>query len=249
MAQQSTLALVGAVGGAGTTRTAVECGATLARAGLDVAVLDAAFATQGLAEYVPGRIDPDLTAVVAEEVPLEDALVPVATDLPGKFVAAPARAPFERVARAKTAGAADRFERQIAAASLSHDAVLVDTPPVAANQAVAAVSACDRVALVAPDTRRGTDGVARMTGVLEDVGAAVAGTVATVAGEEPVIEDAVARLPETDATAPGACPTCVDGDATLGPPVAAAVEALLDVELGIDIEESGGVGRFLPGGS
>ena len=248
MGQQSTLALVGAVGGAGTTRTTVECGATLARAGLDVAVLDAAFATQGLADYVPGRIDPDLTAVVAEEVPLEDALVPVATELPGSLVAAPARAPFERVARAKTAGAADRFERQVAAASLSHDAVLVDAPPVAANQAVAGVSACDRVALVAPDTHRGADGVARMTGVLEDVGAAVAGTVATFAGDEPVIEEAVARLPETGVTVPGACPTCVERDATLGPAVAAAVEALLDVELEIDADDTGGVGRFLPGG-
>jgi len=45
----STLALVGVAGGAGTTRTAVEMAATLARADRSVAVLDAAFGTQGLA--------------------------------------------------------------------------------------------------------------------------------------------------------------------------------------------------------
>jgi hypothetical protein len=110
-----TLALVGAVGGAGTTRTAVEFGATLARDGRDVAILDAAFATQGLADYLAGRIETDITRVVADDADLEAALTPVVSDLPGTLVAAPARAPFERVARAKTAGAAERLERQIAA--------------------------------------------------------------------------------------------------------------------------------------
>ncbi|SEO55941.1 hypothetical protein SAMN04487948_103228 [Halogranum amylolyticum] len=44
----TTTALVGATGGAGVTRTAVELAATLARDGRDVAVLDAAYATEGL---------------------------------------------------------------------------------------------------------------------------------------------------------------------------------------------------------
>lgn len=61
-----TAALVGAVGGAGTTRLAVEVGALLAADGDAVAVLDAAFATQGLGDYLDGRLDPDLTALVTD---------------------------------------------------------------------------------------------------------------------------------------------------------------------------------------
>jgi MinD-like ATPase involved in chromosome partitioning or flagellar assembly len=243
-----TLALVGAVGGAGTTRTAVECGGLLATAGYDVAVLDAAFATQGLADYVSGRLPTDLTAVVTEDVPLEDALVPIATDLAGDLVAAPARAPFERVARAKTAGAADRFERAVAAAGFSSDVVIVDTPPVAANQAVAAVSACERVALVAPATRRGADGVARMSGVLEDVGAPAAAVVTTQAGDEDVLPEAVARLPAVDVRDAADCPSCVRDGSPLARPVAALVAATLDVEIEVETPESGGIERFLPGG-
>ena len=63
----TTLALVGATGGAGTTRTAVELAAMGARDGDDVAVVDAAFTTQGLSEYVAGRIDPDLTALLTDD--------------------------------------------------------------------------------------------------------------------------------------------------------------------------------------
>nr|WP_227776770.1 hypothetical protein [Haladaptatus pallidirubidus] len=61
-----TAALVGATGGAGTTRLCIELGAMLAHAGRDVAILDAAFATQGLARHVPGRIGNDLTALLTD---------------------------------------------------------------------------------------------------------------------------------------------------------------------------------------
>ena len=44
----TTLALAGATGGAGTTRTAVELATVGARGGRDVVVVDAGFATQGL---------------------------------------------------------------------------------------------------------------------------------------------------------------------------------------------------------
>ena len=63
MPQTQTLALVGAAGGIGTTRLALESGATLARTGRDIAVVDAAFDTQGLARYVEGRIEVDATAL------------------------------------------------------------------------------------------------------------------------------------------------------------------------------------------
>ncbi|KKF39305.1 hypothetical protein FK85_29590 [Halorubrum saccharovorum] len=65
--QATMLALVGATGGAGTTRTAVELAALGARDVRDVAVVDAAFTTQGLSEYVSGRIGTDLTTLVTDE--------------------------------------------------------------------------------------------------------------------------------------------------------------------------------------
>ncbi len=46
--QPTITAVIGATGGAGTTRTIVEVATTLARTGADVAVFDAAVGSQGL---------------------------------------------------------------------------------------------------------------------------------------------------------------------------------------------------------
>lgn len=240
----ATVALAGAAGGVGTTRLTVECAATLARAGYDVAVLDADYATQGLAAYVDGQLGTDITEVVTEDRELEAAVADYPADTAGRLALAAARAPFERLARAKTAGAAERFEDRMAAASLSHDVVFVDTPPVAANQAVAAVDAAERVALVAPDTVRGADGLARMSGRIADVGAEVDATVANFAGEDPVVRDADAWVPTTDVTDPTDCPSCLSVDETFAPAVAAATEAVLDTSLGLEFEESGRFGNL-----
>lgn len=242
MSSVSTVALAGAVGGAGTTRLALESGATLARAGHDTAILDAAFATQGLADYIPGRLDPDLTAVVADEADLGAATYPVTEDLPGRLRAAPARAPFERLARAKTAGAAKRFEETVSEASLADDFVLVDVPPLAANQAVAAVCACDVVVAVAPDSVRGADGLARLRGRLQDVGAPADAVVATIAGGERVLTGATAAIPRSDVTAPADCPSAAAPDSRLGPPVADFLETVLGLDLGLSFEDGGRLG-------
>src|SRR6056297_1797910 len=101
-----TLALVGVAGGAGTTRTAVEMAATLARADRSVAVVDAAFGTQGLATYVSGRITDDMTAVAVGESTFEAALYDADYDVSAQVAFCPAHAPFERLARAKTPDAA-----------------------------------------------------------------------------------------------------------------------------------------------
>lgn len=170
MTESETLALVGAVGGAGTTRLAVEFAAALARDGRDVAVLDAAYATQGLAQYVEGRIAPDMTALCLDDGSLADGMVDLQLGLPGRVALCPAFAPFERLARAKTPAAARAFEDRVDEAAGWFDHVLVDTPPVAANQAVAATNAADRVALVTPATRRGLDALPRAAGRLVDVG-------------------------------------------------------------------------------
>jgi cellulose biosynthesis protein BcsQ len=159
-----TAALVGATGGAGTTRLTLELGALLAADGRDVAVFDAAFATQGLADYLPGRIDPDLTALLTDDrdEPLSTGLVDVPLDAEtGRLACCPAVAPFERLARAKSPSAAQALEARIDAAAEAFDHVLVDTPPVAANQSVAAVNGTARTAVVAPATTRGRDAVQR----------------------------------------------------------------------------------------
>jgi MinD-like ATPase involved in chromosome partitioning or flagellar assembly len=234
-----TVALLGATGGAGTTRLAVECGATLARSGREVAVLDAAFGTQGLADYVAGPIGTDLTAVLTEEAQLTDALYDCRLDVPGRLVLCPARAPFERLSRAKTAGAAERFEKQIAAAALSHDAVVVDTPPLATNQAVASVDAADRVAVVAPDTGRGADALARTRGRLADIGFGVDAVVANDAGDEAAIAEADARIPHAGTTVPADCPASVPPDGSFAPAVARATEAAVGVSLDLEFPTDG----------
>lgn len=235
-----TLALVGAAGGAGTTRLAVECGATLARTGRDVAILDAAYATQGLADYVDGPIGTDVTELVTDdEAELDDVLQTLDVDAPGRLACCPARAPFERLARAKTAGAAERFAKQVAAAALSHDVVFVDTPPLAANQAVGAVDVADRVAVVTPDSERGADALARTRARLTDVGESVDAIVANFADGDPVVTDADARVPTHGTAAPGACPTCLSSDEAFAPAIAAATEAALDLRLDIEFDTGG----------
>lgn len=220
-----TLALVGAVGGAGTTRLAVETAATVAAEGRDVAVLDAAFATQGLGDYLDGRLAPDVTALVTDraDAPLDAGLTDLAVDGPGRVACCPAAAPFERLARAKTAAAAERFEERVAEAAAAFDHVLVDVPPVAANQAVAAVNACDRTALVAPATARGRDGVERMRARVSDLGVAVDAVVAT-RGESGTADASVPRVDGDPADAPLA----PDGG-EFGAAVAGAAAATLDV--------------------
>ncbi|WP_248895699.1 ParA family protein [Haloplanus halobius] len=233
-------ALVGATGGAGTTRLTVELGALLASDGRAVAILDAAFATQGLSDYLSGRIDPDLTALLTDEreAPLQEGLLefPLDTDA-GRMACLPAFAPFERLARAKSPAAAQVFESRIDAAAAAFDHVLVDTPPVAANQSVAAVNAADRIALVAPATTHGRDAVQRMDGRLADIGVEADAVVST-RGELSVAD---ATLPETDIDAPACLSEQPTASATAD--VAAAV-----FDIALSPEETGlfgSIGEFV----
>ncbi|PSP83948.1 hypothetical protein BRC83_06680 [Halobacteriales archaeon QS_1_68_17] len=239
------LAVAGAVGGAGATRLAVEFGATLARDGRAVAVIDAAFGTQGLAGYVPGTIRPDATAVATGEAGLEAALIDHPVDTAGRLAVCPAYAPFERLARAKAPDAAERFGAAIRDATAAFDHVLVDTPPVAANQAVAAVSAADRVALVVPATRRGADALPRMRDRLDDVGVGEVRSVVNRAGGDHPVEHADAVIPVADATPTGAGPTCADPDDSFAPAVAAAVETVVDASLDLSFPETEGLSGYL----
>ncbi|WP_123624357.1 ParA family protein [Halorubrum sp. CSM-61] len=271
-----TLALVGATGGAGTTRTAVELAALGARDGRDVAVVDAAFTTQGLSEYVTGRIGTDLTTLITDETgaSLSAATYPIvagggragnvgnagdpggrdgdAPDLPGRADALPARAPFERAARAKTAEAARKLERRIDEAATGYDAVIVDAAPVGSNEAVAGVTAADRTAAVYPATTHGRDALQRLRGRVADVGGGVDRSIAvargvgadgTVGGDAE--GDADVRLPPTD-PAVASAPTAATRDGEYARAVAAAFEDAFDATVDIEFEEPGLVDRLTP---
>ncbi|GGJ08546.1 hypothetical protein GCM10008995_17960 [Halobellus salinus] len=218
--RSSVAAFVGATGGAGTTRTVVEAAWALAADDRSVAVIDAAFATQGLADYVAGRIDPDVTSLLVDAGAGSDA-AGTATDLSaglyaldtgdigGEVAVCPAHAPFTRLARAKSTAAAERFESVVGTATERFDHVLLDVPPIAANQAVAAVNVADTVAVVAPATPRGTEGVQRCHERLADIGSG-ASLVVSTRGE---LETADIAVPATDAEETASAPACLGGDA------------------------------------
>jgi hypothetical protein len=233
----ATLAFVGVAGGVGTTRTVVETAATLARGGYSVAVLDAAFDTQGLSTYVGGRLDPDLTSVVVDEAGFSEALVEVWSDLAGEAALAPAYAPFERLARAKSVDAARRLETCIDHARERYDYVLLDVPPVADNQAVAAVRGADRRVLVAPTTERGNDHLPRIRGRLVDLGFDADAVVATFADGGDALTEPDYELPVGERDV--AVPTAIDPDTDYAPAIAEMFEGLCDCSLDLDFPEEG----------
>jgi len=234
--ETTTAALVGVAGGAGATRLATETAAVLARDGASVGVFDAAFATQGLSQHVPGRIDPDATAVLAGDADPADARHDLAPDAPGDLAAYPAFAPFTRLAEAKTTEAARHFESVLADLAGAHDYVLVDAPPVAANQAVAAVTDADAVATVAPPGARGVDSLQRVRGRLADVGADCDLVVANRRQEAP--PDADLAVPEHDEAGIPDAPVALDGTGAFTESVAALADALFDHAVDVDFEDA-----------
>lgn len=229
-----TATLVGATGGAGTTRLSVEIAATLAQDGRDVAVLDAAYDTQGLSHYVDGRIHPDVTALVTDKtVTLDDALIDLDVDAPGRLAVCPARAAFEALARAKTAVAAERLDERVRNAADAVDRVVVDAPPVADNPGVAAVTAVDRVGAVIPPSHRGVDALQRLRGRLADVGSG-ADLVVANRGADPA-GAADVSVPESDVTRPANAPACTDPE--FAPAVASLAAELFEVSLDLEFPE------------
>ncbi|MFA1609536.1 AAA family ATPase [Halobellus rubicundus] len=235
----SVVAFAGATGGAGTTRTVVEVAAALAADGREVCVVDAAYATQGLGEYLDGRLAPDVTALVTDErdADLGAGLVEMDLGVSGRVAAAPANAPFERLARAKTVEAAEALEARIETAAARFDHVLLDVPPIAANQAVAAVNAADRIAVVAPGSDRGTEAVQRTHERLADVGAE-ASLVVAVRG------DGVGDLsiPATKATDAAAAPACLGATGAFATAIERVAAAAVGEEIVVPEADSGFLG-------
>jgi MinD-like ATPase involved in chromosome partitioning or flagellar assembly len=223
----------------------VEVGAVIARSGRDVAIVDAAYETQGLSDYVEGPIEADVTELVTDGAAIDEVVHPVGLETPGQLSLCPTRAPFERLARAKTAAAAEQLEKQVAAIALSHDAVLVDTPPVASNQAVAAVDAADRVVAVTPDTARGADALSRLRGRIDDVGTALDAVVATFA--DGYVEAADGRVPRSDTEDATATPVAAEGTGQFTQAVAETAAVVIDEEIDAAVDDGGRLSGFLGG--
>lgn len=239
------VALVGTVGGAGTTRLAVELGAAIARAGDRALVLDLDFDTQGLASRVPGRLSPDSTRLLTDPgIDLPDAVHESDIGAPGTLHLCPAHAPFTRVAEAKTPEAAQRLDDRLTEArECGYDAIIIDTPPVASNPAVAAVTAADRTALVASPDERGVDAIQRARGRLADVGTAEDTIITTRTTPDESPPDADIAIPEAPNTGDGAYVDAL-GDAPFAQAVAETAELLFERTLDIDLEPAGRFGSL-----
>jgi septum site-determining protein MinD len=230
------VALVNAAGGAGATRLTVEVGAMLAREGDRVAAFDAALDTQGMADYVEGRVAPDVTDLLTDE-DVTPAAAMVESPVPGgELHLCPARAPFGDVARAKTPEAARRLETALREAGDAFDRVLVDVPPLASNPAVAAVTAADRVAVVAPPGSRGADAVQRTRAALDDVGSSADLVVANRGDPDEL--SVAATVPEGP-TGVGVAPVSVEGEDEFAASIAGLAEELFDCEVEIEFESGG----------
>lgn len=230
-----TVAFVGAAGGAGTTRVTLACAKLLAGDGHDTAVLDAAYGTQGLADRIEGEITPDMTELCLEDAPLESGLIDQQIDGGGRLSVCPARAPFSRLAEAKTPEAAERFETRIGEATRRFEHVLIDTPPIAANQAVAAATSTDTVAVVC-DGGRAETAIPRTADRLHDIGIEGFTTVVTRASEH---LDADVCVPTLGTERP----VLEEGSTTHD-----AIAAVLEVTTGASVEreQAGGFLESMP---
>jgi septum site-determining protein MinD len=231
-----TVAFVGAAGGAGTSRLTLACAELLARDGRDTVVLDAAYGTQGLADRIEGEITPDMTELCLKDAPLESGLIDQQIDGGGRLSVCPARAPFSRLAEAKTPEAAERFETRIGEATRRFKHVLIDTPPIAANQATAAATSAETVALVCDGIRAET-AVPRMADRLHDIGIESSTTVVTRMSEHLEADVCVPTL--------GTEPPVIGDDWTTGHD---AIANVLETVTGTSIEreQSDGVLGSLP---
>ena len=173
-----TTAVVGASDGAASAQLCLALGHTLAAADRSVLLLDVDADTQPLARYTPGAIETEFSQVLLGDAALEEAVSPIETD--GRRLAiSPFRAPFTRLARAKAPEAAQRLAPILDDATAQYNHVIVHTPPVGSNPAVAAITETSTTALVTRADERGLDALYAMQGRVEDIGTEPATTVAT----------------------------------------------------------------------
>lgn len=222
------VSLVGAAGGAGTTRLAVETAGHITARGDTVVVVDVDFATQGLADYVPGQFTTELTTALRDQVSLAE--LPIALDVAHtpQPHALPSFAGLSRVATAMQQAAAEYLGDQLTALDDEFDHVLLDTPTPVTNPAIAAVTTADTVGVVFPRSPRGIESLHRTEGFLHDIDVAADYTISTPTPQEATIEDpADIVIPQLADTPPRDVPT------TLGTGTGSdAVESLAGVITG-----------------
>lgn len=254
------VAFVGVVGGAGTTRTALELAGVLARAGRSALLLDLDFATQGLARFVDERVEPDAAALLADpdldleaavhEWPLADADATLSDstrsdgtspdDGGGRLGLVPAFAPFAELAGAKTPEAGARVADRLAEARAAFDHVLLDVPPVVSNQAVGAVTAAENVVGVIPPTERGLAALQRERGRFADVGTSV-NQVLAVGADDGLPADADLGFPPLPGSAPTYQPATLRTDGAFTAEVGTVAAELFDVAVADRIDATGSV--------
>jgi Flp pilus assembly protein, ATPase CpaE len=161
------VACVGATGGVGTTRTAVELARLAAEHAHTPLLVDTAVATQGLARLLVETPASDLCDALAEPEGLE--LDAIAVELPSGLELVAADAPLCAIAPALRAEAAGALDRAIGEAAAVHPLVVIDVPPVATNLAIAGITSADAILLLhrAGDreaVRRGRELIADLAG-------------------------------------------------------------------------------------
>lgn len=213
----TTTAFVGATGGAGTTRLTIECATLCAASGADVAVLDLAIDTQGIASYTDAALDPELTAVLTEDAPIDQAMVTLSTSTTGTVSLCPSRASVVQIAAAKTEDAADQLMPVIDQLSTEYDWLLLDIPPAVHNLALAGLQAADSRLVVTPATQCGADALRRMEGRFRDLDCDLSGVIATFDETASPVQRADTTIPAFEVTAPDAVPSILDADASYQP--------------------------------
>jgi cellulose biosynthesis protein BcsQ len=238
----SSVAFVGVVGGAGTTRTVLELAGVLARAGRSALVLDLDFATQGLERFVEGRIEPDATTLLADQtVDLSAAVHEVEVDGSGRLGLVPAYAPFARIADAKSPDAGAAVDEHLETAAEAVDHVLLDVPPIVSNQAIGAVTAAESVVATIAPTDRGVDALQREKGRIEDVDASLDQVLAVGSRPASAPPDADLALPSLPGGAPDERAVTLDSSGAFTAQAVTVAETLFAVDLEASIEASASV--------
>lgn len=226
------VAFVGVVGGAGTTRGVLEVGGVVARAGRRALVFDLDFATQGCSQYLDGRIEEDAATVVADStVDLTEAIHDVPVDGSGRLGVLPSFAPLATLADAKSPDAGERVGDRLEEATEAFDHVLLDVPPVVSNQAIGAVTASDRVVAVISPTQRGVDSLPRERGRLADVGREVDFVLAGGDSPEKMPEDADAKIPPLPGNADEYRPATLDTSGGFTEAVGRIAESIFEISI------------------
>lgn len=206
------LALVGAAGGAGTTRLAVETAGRITARGETAVLVDTDFATQGLAEYVPGQFPTDIVGALCDQRPIETVTSPLSVDHTPPPQAAPSFAGLSRVATALETDAAAHLSEELSALTDTYEHVLVDTPMPVTNPAIAAVAAADTVGVVFPRSVRGIESLHRTAGFLNDIDVAAGVQLSNACRQPSPPEDpADIAVPELDRVPPRDAPTTAQG--------------------------------------